>query len=212
VVAVDCGLTLRLQNPSWPPHVSKTLQFLWNWRLKGPASIRHCSNQEYYRLICCFSLRNRVRVWPHGDFTRYRDVALSRALGYILLACRCLIQSIVHCLMNRVNRSHSVLCISLNSVITWLVLARKIVAGALPLSPLCDCIKVPLPPSTTTLTVFYPLLYFVTALCLPPARNPTSQQTRCSDSSLPRPKFPSMMVGLWCGRRRAAWPTWSVAA
>jgi len=37
-----------------------------------------------------------------GDFTRYRDVALSRALGYILLACRCLIQSIVHCLKNRV--------------------------------------------------------------------------------------------------------------
>ena len=28
VVAIDCGLTMPLQNPSWPPRVSKTLQFL----------------------------------------------------------------------------------------------------------------------------------------------------------------------------------------
>jgi len=33
-----------------------------------------------------------------------------------------------------------------------------------------------------------------------------------ADSSLPRTEFPSTMVGLRCGRRRAAWPTWSVAA
>jgi hypothetical protein len=85
----------------------------------------------------------------------------------------------------------------------------KFVAGAppLPVRRLAT-IKVPLPPRlrpSLHSTVLYHILLPLSALPLDRPGRP--EQAHCFDSSLLRAEFPSTMVRLRYGRRRAAWPT-----